>query len=125
MWTLHSFSQPIHAECLLGARCCRHGLPLVNKRCMVNPCPSEMYTLERQINMTLINTCECTCTRMYTHSMIFQKCWYVSVRMRDLTLGRGVRGQVRKTFLSSRVENGRLRTWVTEMMNLTVSLLIL
>ena len=62
---------------------------------------------------------------MYTHSMIFQKCWYVSVRMKDLTLNRGVRSQVRKTFLSSRVENGRLRTWVTEMLNLTVSLLII
>lgn len=44
--------------------------------------------------------------------------------MRELTLGLGISGQVRKTFLSSKVasENGRLRTWVTEIINFTVVL---
>lgn len=42
--------------------------------------------------------------------------------MKELTLGEGIRGQVRNTFLSSKVisENGRLRTWVAEIINFTV-----
>ena len=50
--------------------------------------------------------------------------------MRDVTLGGGLRAlralSERKNLLGSRVspENGRLRTWVTKMKNLTVSLLI-
>lgn len=94
------------------------GLTLVNRR----DAWSALARLVRQIRLKLISTRVHICPHAYTRSAVFRKCWHLRVRMRELTLDGGTRGQVKKTFLSCRVlpQNGRLRTWVTEIINLIV-----
>lgn len=91
------------------------------KRHVVSPCPSS------ETGLKLISTRVHRGPHACTQSVIFRKCWYLRVRMRELTLHRGTRGQIKKTSSSCRVspENGGLRTWVTETINLTVPFRIL
>lgn len=83
-------------EYLLGARCWPY---IGEQETYSQPFPLEMYSVVRQINMKLINTyahiytytiytCVYTHTHIYIHlAWYFLKCWYVRVRMRELTVG--------------------------------------
>lgn len=112
-----SVSPETHVIYLLGTgNCARHGLIMVIMRHIVSPRPKGMYSLVRQVNMKLINACVYVFIHVHTAYILKGTEWG------GLTLIRGIRDQIRKTFLSCRVlrENGRLKTRVTNIVNLTV-----
>ena len=120
---IHLFTHPGHDECLFRYKLLQAWASISEQEMCAQPFwnVKSSDTDEYETNQR----CEYTCTCLYTHNMIFHKCWYVRVRMRDMTLGRGVRA------LSERISwapEFHLRmedsTWMTEMKNLTVSLMI-